>query len=104
MPIKFYLGIAALLLGLVAGTAFYWLAGERSRLRAEIEVLQTQKKTAQDALKKAEATSAYLRRKNAATARAAASATRSLERSLAAQPVWADQPVPKEVQDALAQP
>ena len=102
--IRVYLALATLAFGLVAGGAFYWLVDQRVRLRAEVAELQRNVQTAQVALKKAQATSAYLRQKNAATARAAASAGRSLERSLAAEPSWAEQAVPKEVQDALAQP
>lgn len=45
-----------------------------------------------------------LAKKNAATARESALARASLQRSLTANPTWAAQPVPKEVQDALRQP
>lgn len=55
----------------------------------------------QDARKRDQATLALLRRKNAATAREMASAGASLERALAAEPAWADQPVPEEVRRVL---
>lgn len=59
-------------------------------------------KTAQAALERQRALSAKLSKEKAATAREGASLRLQLDRALSAHKEWADQPVPKEVQDALA--
>lgn len=68
-----------------------------AQLAVEIESLQELRKVDQAAL-------ASARREKAAIARKMASLKLSLDAALAANRAWADQPVPKEVQDALAQP
>lgn len=70
---------------------------EVSRLTAEIAGLQELRKADQAALASAQ-------RDRAAIARKVASLRLSLDAALAANRGWAEQPVPKEVQDALSQP
>lgn len=71
-------------------------------LRTKLAQAQEQLKAAQATTKRLQATSVFRERKRAATAASAASAGHSVEQALAAQPDWANQPVPQEVQDALA--
>jgi hypothetical protein len=92
------LGGLILAVALLAGTGWYIRS-----LHARVAVAEQAAKTAQDALKKRAATSARRERDRAASARAAASAALSLQNALTAQPEWRDQPVPEEVQRALAQ-
>lgn len=74
------------------------LAVAQGKLTATEKALQT----AQDARKRDARASAAREKARAATAQSAASAAHSLDKALAAQPEWAEQPVPKEVRDALA--
>lgn len=70
---------------------------EVSRLAAENQGLQELRKLDQ-------ATLASVSRAKAAIARERAALSLKLTAALAANRAWADQPVPKEVQDALEQP
>lgn len=99
-----YLAIAALMVGLGAGTVWYHLSAKLAAKSAEIADL----KKAQDVLlgqrKTDQALLARRAKKNAAIARSEALASQRLSQVLAAERAWADQPVPKEVQDVLEQP
>lgn len=64
--------------------------------------VQVQLEAAQKAGKRNQATSVFRERKRAATAASAASAGHVLDKAVEANRPWADQPVPQEVQDALA--
>lgn len=99
-----YILIACALLGLGAGLCWYALAGTLARQKAQISTMTQAARTLSDAAKKDRALVARLSSEKAALARSDALARQSLERSLAAQPDWASQPVPKEVQDALQAP
>ena len=93
-----------LALGIWAGLATWgvWVQrGANATLKAELAQNREALKTAQAARKRSEAALVSARRKNAATASAAASTARSLSAATAANPDWASQPVPKEVQDAF---
>ena len=87
----------------LAGTGWL-LRGQFERngaLVAEMQQLQATN-TALLAARKADGRAlTRLRKENAATARAAASARRSLEAAKAAEPTWATQPVPQAIQEAL---
>jgi hypothetical protein len=96
MPTAYRLAAVALLIAI-----FGTLGWDYARQREKMAVAQEQVKTAQVALKRLQATTALRERSRATTARAAASATASLNTALAAEPAWAEQPVPKEVQDAI---
>jgi hypothetical protein len=86
----------------VALAAIFGLAMDARRIRGELTTAQEAAKTAQAALKRVERATALREVKRAATDSAAASAAARLETALAAERPWAEQPVPKEVQDALA--
>ena len=96
MPVLYRLvALISVLLGLVlCGTYIGHLHNEASTARAEA-------RTAQEALKRTQATLAHRERLRAATAREAASARASLAATAASNPTWANTPVPQEVQDAL---
>jgi hypothetical protein len=98
MPITYRVAAIALLV-LIFGT----LGWDYSRQRAALAEARKEAQTAQADLKRLQATSALRERKRVATTAAAASATVSLNTALVAAPEWADTPVPKEIQDALAQ-
>lgn len=58
-------------------------------------------KAAESARKRAERALVLLRQKNAVAARERALAGKAAEAAMAQHPAWRDQPVPKEIQDAL---
>lgn len=99
-----YACIALILIGLGAGSVWYFLSGRIAALQAERKELSTQLERAASARKAEMVISA----KRAATrqARAAEAATSEARdaTALRANPAWADAPLPKEVADALAQP
>lgn len=67
-------------------------------------VAQEAARTAQAGLQRLQATSVSREKKRAATARSEALAEQRLEAAIKEVPEWADQPVPQEIQDALADP
>lgn len=93
----------ALWAGLATWGALH-LKGRNARTVAELQQSQEALKRAVAARKRADAALVSIRRKNAASDRAAALAQASLAKSLAAEPAWAEQPVPAAVQDALKAP
>lgn len=101
--LKYYLIVVAVLLGLLAGSGY---ALKRSYSRnGEIKAELTQAAEKVAALEKqAKADQALLKKRAAAEKEARARETaahKALERSLFENREWADQPVPKEVLDAL---
>jgi hypothetical protein len=102
--VGWYVLAASVIAGLAAGTVWYTM---NKRLASKAEEIRTLNGTILRAAEQRttdKATLDRLARKNAAMARETASARASLQRSLSANREWADQPVPKEVQDALRQP
>lgn len=96
MSLAYRLGALILTgLALAAGVAY------TLHIRAELVQARQEAKTAQEALKRTQATLAYREKLRAATARQEASARASLAAAAASNPAWANTPVPKEVQDAL---
>lgn len=93
---------AALLVGSLA-LGLVWSIRANAEIRAERDQAQEALQTAQDALKRSRALSARLSREKAATRLAGASTRLRVEGALEEQRAWADTPVPKEVQDALAE-
>lgn len=97
------IGLAAAILALAgAGYALKQSYAKNGKQAAQIEQLQAQADTLQ---KQAKANAALLKRRAEAekVARAEAKAARKkLEDSLSKNPEWANSPVPREVQDALA--
>lgn len=96
MSIAYRLGALILVLGLLLGGSAYIV-----HLRSELAQAEQAAKTAQEALKRTQATLAYREKLRAATARRGASARASLAAAAASNPTWASAPVPQEVQDAL---
>lgn len=99
LPRNWAASLIALLLTLAAvlGFALHRQIGATAVAREEA-------RTAQEGLEKLQATSARRERQRAATARQEAAARHRLDAALAKSPEWADQPVPQEIQDALADP
>ena len=96
-----YAAIAAFLIGLGAGTCWYFAAGRIASLRAERDALTEQLQLAAKARRIADEVSqarAVVRTKRAGEARSAAT---GLDSALAKNKAWADAPVPQEVRDAL---
>ena len=89
---------AALLLSLAFGLTMHRKVGVQG---AEIARLTQAAQRAQETRKRDEAISTRAREKNRATARLGASVSLSVRAAASAVPAWADQAVPKEVQDAL---
>lgn len=77
---------------------------ELASAEAKIGTLADELERAQALRKLDQAALALARREKAAIAREMASLRLSLDAALAANRAWAEQPVPKEVQDALSQP
>lgn len=99
--------VALALLAIVAGGQFLYIRAtkaESAALSRQVDQLSGDLRGLQELRKQERATLASLRQEKAALGRAAASARQSLRAALASTPDWADQPVPKEVQNALAQP
>jgi hypothetical protein len=101
--LKVYLITAAILLALLGGSGLLLrksytrngvLQTELAASKASLAVLEKQAKSDQALLKRRAAA------EKAARAQAVA-AQRELERSLSANPEWANAPIPQEVQDAL---
>ena len=88
--------IGAAFAGLLGGGAMYhWQ-------HAKVKVAEEAARTAQDALRRQQATVVYRDRIRVVHDRAAASQQAALAAAVASAPEWANQPVPQEVQDALA--
>lgn len=102
--LKVYLITIAVLIALLASSG--WALKRSYTRNGEIKAELTQATDKVTALEKqAKADQVLLKRRAAAekVARAqAVEAQRALERSLSANPEWAQTPIPKEVQDALA--
>lgn len=93
-----------LVLGVWAGLATWGvlhLRGKNATVAAELRGTREALERARSAAKRADATLVSLRRKNAATARAAASAGASLSSAAASSPDWSATPVPQAVREAL---
>lgn len=97
--------IAALTLATAGlGAALWHVRGQQAVLQERNAALAEAVERAESARKKSEQALASLRRKNAATAREAASLRASLQAAIDAKPAnkaWAAQPVPEEVRNAL---
>lgn len=91
---------AALLVGALSLGLVYSVR-TNGELRAERDQAQEALETAQAALKRSQALSTKLSKEKAATGLAGARTRLSVEKSLEQHREWAQQPVPKEVQDAL---
>lgn len=96
MSIAYRLGALILALSAFVGGCAYIV-----HLRSELAQAEQAAKTAQEALKRTQATLAYREKLRATTARLEASARASLAAAAASNPDWASAPVPQEVQDAL---
>lgn len=97
------------LMGAGLARAFYKPRLEAARLElavaeAEVSRLAAENQGLQELRKLDQATLASVSRARAAIARESASLRLKLAAALDANRAWADQPVPKEVQDALEQP
>ena len=96
------MSIAYRLVGLILACLGVCLGGGYiGHLRAELHSAQEATRTAQEALKKAQATLVYRERLRASTARQTASAQASLQGATASAPAWASTSTPTEVQHAL---
>jgi hypothetical protein len=87
-----------------AGAYAYYLRGEASAAAAAVTTLSEANQRLQERVAKDQATLASLERRRSAIARESASLRRALAHALLANPAWANEPVPKEVQDAITQP
>lgn len=97
-----WIAVAALLIGLGAGLSWYWVSDRLAAAEARAEVAEQGLAEAAKREKRLKAVSARLAKEKAVAARESALAAERLQRSLFENREWADQPVPKEVQDALA--
>lgn len=97
MRIAYRIAAVAVVLGLLAALGY-----DYSRLRGELETAREAAKTAQAAEKKVRTVVVYRERVRAARAAETASVAASAAVALDANRAWADEPVPQEVQDALA--
>lgn len=93
------LTLVALLIG--CGVAWRGAVARADKLAAENATLAAGLQRAQAAIKRNDAIVTRLRATNAATARSKRFAEASLNTAAQAHVEWAQQPVPKEVQDAL---
>jgi hypothetical protein len=80
------------------------MKGKQARTVAELQQTREALRSSLAARKRSEAALVSVRKKNAASDRAAASAQASLNKSLTAEPEWANTPVPQAIQDALKAP
>jgi hypothetical protein len=96
-------GFLVVLLLSQAGTAYLLVASYKANgaQKAQLEASEQARKRALAASKRDRALSARRAKENAATARENALLRQRVEGALAQHRAWADQPVPKEVQDAL---
>lgn len=99
----FYGAIALVLIGLGAGTVWYFLADTIAGLKAERKELHTQLERAASARKAEKVVSQ--RRAAVRTQRVAESAASGAKdaAALEANRPWAEQPLPQEVRDAIAE-
>lgn len=97
-----WLALAGLLVGLGAGLSWYWMSGRVSAANARADTAEKGLAEAAKREKRLKAVSARLAKEKAASARESALAAERLQTALAESPAWRDQPVPKEVQNALA--
>lgn len=96
---------ATVVAGLTAASlavALWFTVQYLGTVKSERDQAQEAVKTAQAAAKKVAAVSVFRERQRDATGASAASAGASLAAAVASAPDWANTPVPKEVQDALA--
>jgi hypothetical protein len=105
MTFSLRLAVIGLCVALVVGqgAGLYWSLTRKAAVEAERDSLVLAVK---QAAKQRQADAALLARRaqeNAVAARESASLRAQLDKALAAQPEWANQPVPQEVRDALEQ-
>jgi len=94
-------GLIALLVALVVAVGGYAAVNYVFTLRTALVQATKDAKTAQDALKKVQATLALRESKRLAAEASARSANASLQSVLQQNRAWAEQPVPQEVTDDL---
>lgn len=87
-----------------AGVTYKVMAGKVAQAQAERDQLAQTLAALAAQRQKDMAILASRAKKNAAAARADALARQRLQQALRDNPAWADQPLPKELQDALGQP
>jgi hypothetical protein len=98
----FYACIVLILIGLGAGTVWYWLSDTIAELKAERKELRAQLEAAASARRaEAEVSKARSERRQKRVAESAASEAKDAA-AIAKHPDWANTPVPKEVRDAVA--
>lgn len=97
MRVAYRLAALAVVLGLVGALGY-----DYHRVRGELTTAREAAKTARQAEQKVRTVIVYREKLRAAAAAESASAAASVASALAANPDWAKQPVPQEVQDALA--
>jgi hypothetical protein len=102
---KYLIAALAVITLLLAGVSTLWYRSNVALVlsQAQVQEMTKAQERAQEALKRSQALSARLAREKAATARESALLRQSLEAALDRSPEWRDEPVPKEVQDALAE-
>lgn len=101
-----YLLLASVVLGLLTAgsvTLAYRMSVKAGAAQAEVARLTKAQEQVAEALKASQALSARLAKEKAAMARQEARKRLRVEEALIAEPTWAQTPVPKEVQDALAE-
>jgi hypothetical protein len=98
-----YACIALILIGLGAGSVWYFLSGRIAALQAERKELHTQLERAASARKAEMVISAKRAETRQKRAAGIAASEANDAAALRANPAWADTPLPKEVADALAE-
>lgn len=102
MSITNWIASVTVAVALAMGAALWFSVQRLGAVKAERDQAQEQLRSAQAAAKKVAAVSVLREKTRAATGARAASAGASLAAAVASAPDWANTPVPKEVQDALA--
>lgn len=97
MRIAYRIAALAVVLALLGALGY-----DYSRLRGELKTAREATKTAQEGEQKVRTVVVYRERLRVTTAAETASMAASAAVALAANRAWADEPVPQEVQDALA--
>lgn len=102
--IAIMLSIVLALVGFGAGTVWYLLSDKLAQAKAEQGHLQAGLRALAEQRVKDQATLARRAAANAAAARREAAARERLRAAVTVNRAWADEPLPKEIQDALASP
>lgn len=97
----FWLGAAALLVGLGAGTVWYWLSGRIAELKADKKELNTQLQAAANARRAEQQISSKRAAVRQQRAGETAASDAKVRDAISANREWADQPLPQGVRDAL---